>query len=479
MYDLIIRGGTVVDGSGAPRFRADVAVQDGRIAVIGPDLPVAARRVIDARDRIVTPGFIDCHTHDDTAVTSLSHMLPKLLQGVTTVIAGNCGIGAAPFTRVAAPPPLDLLDRRQIDTRSFAGFVDEVARQGLQVNIAYLAGLTTIRAEVMDDTGRAATADEIARMRALLADALQAGAIGASVGTYYPPARAADVDEVVAVCADLDPARHLIAAHLRDEGDKVLESMEEAVNMAGRLAVPLVISHHKLLGVANHGRSAQTLARLDEYARLQPVCMDCYPYAASSTMLDPAKADAATSVQVAWSTPYPEHAGRDLDEVAAHWQCTRAAAALRLAPGGAIYFSMSMQDVRAILSHPLTMVGSDGLPHDACPHPRLWGSFPRVLGRLVREERWLSLEAAVHKMTGLPAQRFALPGRGALVVGACADLVVFDEHRVLDVASYASPRQAPCGIEWVVLNGQVKVEAEEVAVAACGQLIRRAPGVAS
>ena len=473
MFDLIIRGGIVVDGSGGPRFRADVAVQDGRIAAIGPDLPVAARRVIDARERIVAPGFIDCHTHDDTAVTSLSHMLPKLLQGVTTVVAGNCGIGAAPFTRAVAPPPLDLLDRRQIDTRSFAGFVDEVERQGLQVNIAYLAGLTPIRAEVMDDPGRAATAEEISRMRALLADALRAGAIGASVGTYYPPARAADIDEVVAVCADLDPARHLITAHLRDEGDNVLESMEEAVQMAGRLEVPLVISHHKLLGVANHGRSVQTLARLDDYARLQPVCMDCYPYAASSTMLDPAKADAATSVQLAWSTPYPEHAGSDLDELAAQWRCTRAEAAMRLSPGGAIYFSMSMEDVRAILSHPLTMIGSDGLPHDACPHPRLWGSFPRVLGRLVREERWLSLEAAVHKMTGLPALRFALPGRGTVAIGACADLVVFDEHRVLDIASYASPRQAPCGIEWVVLNGQVKVEADEVGIVACGQLIRR------
>ena len=310
-------------------------------------------------------------------------------------------------------------------------------------------------------------------MRALLADALRAGAIGASVGTYYPPARAADIDEVVAVCADLDPARHLITAHLRDEGDNVLESMEEAVQMAGRLEVPLVISHHKLLGVANHGRSVQTLARLDDYARLQPVCMDCYPYAASSTMLDPAKADAATSVQLAWSTPYPEHAGSDLDELAAQWRCTRAEAAMRLSPGGAIYFSMSMEDVRAILSHPLTMIGSDGLPHDACPHPRLWGSFPRVLGRLVREERWLSLEAAVHKMTGLPALRFALPGRGTVAIGACADLVVFDEHRVLDIASYASPRQAPCGIEWVVLNGQVKVEADEVGIVACGQLIRR------
>ena len=180
-----------------------------------------------------------------------------------------------------------------------------------------------------------------------------------------------------------------------------------------------------------------------------------------------------SSSQVAWSSTRPEYAGWDLDDVAAELGCAREAAAERLMPGGAIYFSMDMGDVRAILSHPLAMVASDGLPHDTCPHPRLWGSFPRVLGRMVREDGWFSLETAVHKMTGLPAARFGLAGRGVLEPGGHADIVVFDADRVIDVASYASPRQAPCGIEWVLVNGEVKVARAEVAAAATGHVLRK------
>jgi N-acyl-D-amino-acid deacylase len=473
MLDLLIRGGEVVDGSGGRRFTADVAVRDGRIVGLGPNLPLPAQRVIDAAGRIVAPGFIDCHTHDDTAVNSLTHMVPKLLQGVTTVVAGNCGIGAAPATRSAVPPPLDLLDRRGFDTRSFATFIGQVEARRPQVNVAFFVGLTAVRVEVMDDTTRAATPAEIARMRDLVAGALEAGAIGASVGAYYPPAEACTLDEVLAVCAPLDPARHLMSVHLRDEGDEVLAAMEEAATAAARLKVPLVISHHKLIGRRNHGRSAETLRRIESYARAQAICMDCYPYAASSTMLDPERVDEARQVLVAWSTPHPEHAGRDLDELAAGMGCSRREAARRLLPGGGVYFSMDMADVKAILSHPLAMVASDGLPHDAQPHPRLWGSFPRVLGRLVREERWFPLETAVHKMTGLPAERFGLAGRGRVAEGAWADLVVLDEHRVMDIASYASPRQAPSGIESVIVNGRVKVDGAQVALPAHGRVLRR------
>jgi len=470
--DLLIRGGEVLDGTGEPRRLADVAVKAGRVVAVAPHLNWAAKHEIDATGKVVAPGFIDCHTHDDTAVCDVFRMESKLRQGVTTVVVGNCGISAAPLTRLHIPAPLDILDRRGIAAHSFSAFSAQLEQQRPHVNVAFFVGLTTVRVEVMEDTSRPASADEIERMRALVETGLQAGALGVSVGTYYPPAQASTVDEVVAACAGMQGGRHVMSVHLRDEGDRVLEAMEEATQTAARLNVPLVISHHKLSGAKNHGRSKETLARLEEYARLQPVCMDCYPYAASSTMLNPSKVDSASKVQVAWSTPYPQYAGHDLDEVALQWQCTRQEAAERLMPGGAIYFSMDMADVRAILSHPLTMVASDGLPHDTCPHPRLWGSFPRVLGRMVREDGWFSLETAIHKMTGLPATRFGLQHRGVLNEGAWADVVVFDAQRIIDLASYASPRQAPCGIDYVVVNGEVKVAGNTVNANAHGQLLR-------
>ncbi|MCU0951342.1 MAG: D-aminoacylase [Burkholderiaceae bacterium] len=469
--DLLIRGAMVFDGSGAPGQIADVAIAGDRIVAIGADLP-PARQQLAGEGRVLAPGFIDAHTHDDTALAEPLLMAPKLLQGVTTVITGNCGISAAPWSRPdRPPPPLDLLDRRGVDTASFAGYLDQLRRSPLQVNAAPLLGLTSVRAQVMDDTALRADAGEIERMQAVVAQALSAGAIGVSIGTYYPPARAADADEIVAVCAALDPARHRLTVHLRDEGDDVLAALDEAMSIASRLRVPLVVSHHKLMGTRNHGRARQTLGRIDHYARLAPVCLDCYPYAASSTMLNPAKAAACPRVIVTWSDAVPAQAGRDLDHIARDWGCSRSEAATRLLPGGAIYFAMDEADVRAILSHPLTMVGSDGLPHDRCPHPRLWGSFARVLGPLVRDAGWLSLPAAIHKMTGLPAERFGLTDRGALRVGALADLVLFDAARIADRATYALPTQPPVGIEAVIVNGRLRVRDGVLIGAGSGRLL--------
>lgn len=470
--DWLIRGGSVIDGSGAPAFAADVAVKDGRIEAIAKDLACEACHKVDAAGLTLAPGFIDSHTHDDTAVCSLDAIRAKLLQGVTTVVAGNCGISAAPFTRANPPPPLDLLDKRWFRFACYADFLAEVERVGPHLNVGYLVGHTTLRAQVMPVLRRKASAGETVQMAELLAEALEAGAIGASIGTYYPPAQAADADEIVAVCRPLDPAKHRLTVHLRDEADQIMESLREADQIAARLNVPLVLSHHKLAGQRNHGRSLETLAFIEAAARTRSVCIDCYPYEASSTMLFPKFAVEAQRVLVAWSDPHPEFAGWDLDDVGEALGCGRGEAAQLLSPGGGTYFSMNVADVRAILSHPLTSVVSDGLPHDRNPHPRLWGTFPRVLGRLARDGGWFSMETAVRKMTGLPAERFGLSERGVIREGAHADLVLFTASEVLDLADYADPKRPSRGISKVFVNGHLKVDDGRIAAMPNGSVLR-------
>jgi N-acyl-D-amino-acid deacylase len=295
---------------------------------------------------------------------------------------------------------------------------------------------------------------------------------------YYPPARAATAAEMVAVGAPLADGAGLLTMHIRDEGDAIEAALAEALAVGRSLNAPLVLSHHKLMGVANHGRSAQTLALIDAAVREhgQSVCLDCYPYTASSTMLLPERVALSREVQVTWSRAEPAAAGRLLSSLAQERGLPSEEMARRLAPGGAIYFAMSDEDVERILAHPLCMVGSDGLPHDAHPHPRLWGSFPRVLGHYARERRLLALEQAIHKMTGLPARRFGLAGRGLVQPGHAADLVLLDANTVRDEASFAEPRRAPQGIHRVWVNGRTVVEQGQTTGARPGALLLRRAG---
>ena len=292
-------------------------------------------------------------------------------------------------------------------------------------------------------------------MRRLLAQSLEEGAIGFSTGLFYDINSGADADEVVAL-AELVAARGgIYATHLRDEFAGVADSLREAFDTGSRARVPVVVSHHKCAMPENWGRSRETLAMIAEAARRQPVSLDAYPYTAGSTILDPAKLRDDVRTLVTWSTPHPEMGGRDLADIARDWGCSAVEAARRLLPAGAIYFQMDEGDVRAILSFPLTMIGSDGLPHDSHPHPRLWGTFPRVLGHYARDLGLFSLEEAVHKMTGLTASRFGLAGRGLLREGHAADLVVFDPARIRDMATYEAPTEPAEGIAWVIVNGVV------------------------
>src|SRR6266571_4267232 len=458
-FELLIRNATVIDGTRAPRFAADIGVSAGKISRIGK-LKEKGQIEIDASGKIAAPGFIDAHTHDDRLMLSAPDMAPKVSQGVTTVIAGNCGVSLAPAPRgmpKPVTPPLDLMDAEGgwFHFPKFRDYVDELRAHPPATNCALLVGHTMLRVQTMSDLERPANPGEIKKMREMVDEALAAGAIGFSTGLHYEPARAAPTEEVIEVCRPLSKRQALYCTHMRDEGDKVVDSLEETFRIGRTLGVPVVISHHKVVGKPNFGRSAETLPIIEKAMRSQKIGLDCYPYCASSTILSFSRVGVASKVLVTWSKPHPEFSGMELNEIASKLKVSVEECVKQLLPAGAIYFSMEEQDVQRILSFDPTMIGSDGLPHDAAPHPRLWGTFPRVLGHYARGLGLFSLEIAVHKMTGLTAKTFGLADRGVLKQGFAADIVVFDENEIDEAASFERPIQPARGIATVIVNGAV------------------------
>ncbi len=474
-FDLLIEGGTVIDGTKAPRFDADIGIVAGRIAAIGALSGHEAAQRIDARGRIVAPGFIDAHTHDDLAVLRRPDMDFKVSQGVTTVVSGNCGISPAPLeTDTPTPQPISLaVGDDGLRFASFAAYVAAMRLSPAALNVAPLLGHTTLRARCVADLQCAATPAEIGAMRAHVQEALDAGAIGVSTGTYYPPAAAATTEEIIEVCRPLSGSGGVYATHMRDEQDAVLQSLDETFRIGRELGVPVVVSHHKVTGTANWGRSVETLARISAAMQCQCVALDCYPYTAGSTMLhnDPVRLQGR--VLIAHSEPQPQMAGRELDDIAREWGCDKLEAVRLLQPASAIYFMMDEADVQRILAYEHTMIGSDGIPLGERPHPRLWGTFPRVLGHYSRTLNLFPLETAVWKMTGLTARNFGLEDRGTLAEGAAADLVVFDADSVIDTATYDDPQRAAAGIEQVLVAGVPVWQQGRPTGARPGQVLRR------
>ncbi len=473
--DLVIRNARLIDGSGAPSQVGDLAVADDRIVALGALDGTRGAREIDAVGKALAPGFIDPHTHDDRALLSDPLMRCKVSQGVTTVVAGNCGVSLAPLDiGQRPPPPLDLVCA---DPKGFFGdfgaYLKALDAAPPALNMVGQVGHASLRLGAMDRLDRAATGAEIKAMREALEAALEAGAVGLSTGLFYKPARAAPTEEVVELAKALNAYQAMHSTHMRDEGDHIMDSLAETFRIGREARVPVVISHHKCAGQRNFGRMRETLPRIDKARASQAVGLDAYPYIAGSTTLDSGRALDAVRVLVTWSGPHPEAQGRDLDEIAAEMGLTRDETVAALLPAGGIFFMMDEADVRKALAYPHTMIGSDGLPHDAHPHPRLWGTFPRVLGHYVREVGLFSLEEAVRKMTSLTARQFGLKDRGVLREGAYADLVLFDPETVRDRATFEDPKQPAAGIEAVWVNGRTVWEGGAHTGARPGRALRR------
>lgn len=474
--DHVLRNLTIYDGSGQPPRQGGIAVTGDRISSVVPNDrqdELQGHVDVDMKGWAVAPGFIDAHTHDDRIVIDAPDMLPKISQGVTTVVVGNCGISLAPVMFNSDPPaPMNLLGGREAyEFPTFAAYADTLAQQRPAVNVVALIGHSALRLRTMKDIGAKASAAEVTEMQGFAREAMARGAAGFSTGLFYPTNAAADRDEVAAIARVFSELGGVYATHMRDEMDNVLASIDESLNTSADAGIPLVISHHKCAHPRNWGRTKDTLKVLEAAAMERPVNVDVYPYTAGSTNL---RADLVTDefpISITWSKRHPEVAGRMLTEIAAEWKCSLHEAARRLDPAGAIYFQMEEADVRRVMCSPISMIGSDGLPHDQHPHPRLWGTFPRVIGHYAREIGLFPIETAIHKMTGLTARVFKLKDRGVIREGAFADLVVFNPRTIKDRATYDSPLLPSEGIEHVYVNGKLSFSKAGVAGGRAGRLI--------
>lgn len=468
--DIIFRNADIIDGTGGPRRKGDVAVTGDRIAAIGELSEMAGGREEDCSGLAVAPGFIDPHVHNDLAVFTHPDMASVVSQGVTTIINGNCGFSLAPLTAPdPVPQPLRMLFGLNAPRfASFGEYRDRLRAEPPAVNSGCLVGHGTLRVNEVADLERAADETELRAMSRALDKALAEGGIGLSTGPFYAPARASSTHELTQMARVARQHGKLYVTHMRDEGDRVVEAVEETLEIGRNSCCGVHISHHKCAGVANFGVSVRTLEMIDAAMKLQDVGLDTTPWTASSTILNSGRHRQAERVIVAESEPFPEHTGRDLADVAAEWGVDLDEAVERLLPATGIFFIMDEQDVQRILSYQHTMICSDGIAGGTHPHPRVWGTFPRVLGHYARDVGLFSLEEGVRRMTSLTADRFGLKERGRLRAGHFADIVVFNPATISERATYEKPVQPAEGIASVYVNG--------TAVWKCGEITGSRPG---
>lgn len=484
-HDLVYRDATVYDGTGAPPVVADVAVDGGLVAEVGT-VDGAGRREVAAGGLALTPGFIDVHTHDDFAALHHPDMAFKSAGGVTTCVVGNCGLGAAPHDAAARLGRAFHPGATVPDYHGYAGYLGLLDEQPPGVNIAVLAGHGTIRLDAMGTDPGPPSESQMRQMKASLAEAVEAGVVGLSTGLIYEPGRHATTDELIELASELTGTGCLYATHMRDEGTGLLTSVEEALRIGREADIAVQISHHKASGRSAWGLVRESLALIDQArSNGQVVYADQYPYTAGSTVLsatlgwleDDSGVGPADLV-VASCPTRPAWEGRSIEDLAEEMDLAPPAAAravLEVEPDTTVIIhSISEDDVRVVMVHPSTMIGSDGIPTlDAKPHPRLSSTFARVLGHYGRELGLFDMAEAIHRMTGLAAEAFGLDGRGHIGVGACADLVLFDPDAIVDRATFDNPLVMPAGIAEVVVNGQVVVSDGAHTGARPGRALRR------
>lgn len=453
--DLKFENARIIDGTGGASVQADLAITGDRITAMGRLDNVDPATRIDATDLVLAPGFIDAHTHDDRALIAYPDMSAKVSQGVTTVVTGNCGISIAPLVDREPVPPLNLLgESDEWRFPDFDAYAEKMDRSPAAINSVMLTGHSTLRVGTMDSLDRPATTREIDKMVETLGKTLSCGCVGLSTGLAYPPAINAPTEEVIELARVAGDFGRLYTTHMRDEETRLLESVEETIRIGREGEVSTVISHHKVCGRANWGDTRESLKLIAQAREHQTIDCDVYPYTASSTVLLKEFVHRADRVMVTWSKSHPQFNTRDLDDIAAEMGCDIPTAIDRLQPAGAIYFQMSDEDLERVLQFEGAMIGSDGLPHDEHPHPRLWGTFPKVLGHYARDRGLFSMEEAVHRMTGKTASVFGLTDRGVIRPGGFADLVLFDPKTIIDKADYESPEQPSVGVHEVYVNGK-------------------------
>lgn len=509
MADLLVSNARIVDGTGAPARPGSVVVTGDLIErILPPDAPEPGAVVrFEAAGRVAAPGFVDVHSHSDVTPFVEPTMDSMLRQGVTTLVVGNCGGSAFPFA--GADDAAGLAGAAGMDLGppwgTFAEYLERVEACRPALNLAALVGHGTLREATMADQRRAPTREELTSMRRTLEGALEQGAVGLSSGLIYAPGLHATTEEIISLASALGPSQGLYASHVRGEGETVLGAVAECIEIGRRAGVPAHVSHLKVEGRSMWGRAGDLLALIDdERATGAHVTADQYPYTAwetelsstlppwvtpaelASTMTDPARRERlrrsihegepgleSVGPGVGWDRilvgshmPEPGLTGRSIAGLAEERgvETFEVIAQLILADPhtGMLGHAMHEEDVRAIVARRDVFVATDGLAVSPggplgpfAVHPRYYGTFPRMLGRYTRDESLLPLEAAVRKMTSLPADRFSLAGRGRIEPGAFADLVVFDPERVIDRATYEEPHTFPDGIELVVVNGRV------------------------
>ncbi|MGF7031102.1 N-acyl-D-amino-acid deacylase [Paenibacillus mucilaginosus] len=527
MLDLILRNGRVIDGSGNPWFLGDVGIKDGRIAAAGR-VDLEARSVIDVHRQVIAPGFIDGHCHSDLMLLDHPHSEIKLSQGVTAEVVGNCGLAPAPLVPERAEllqsyvqPVLGRTDWAW-PWETLPGYMDTLARCGPSSHVATYAAHGALRIAVMGFDNRPAAPHELERMKQLLAEGMQAGAIGLSIGLLYAPGSYTSKEELAELCSVLPRYGGLFSTHIRGEGSSLLPSVREVIWIAEKAGVPLHISHLKAAGRRSWGQVLEAVEEIENArARGLDVTCDVYPYAAGSTTLttvlppwvlergiegaletfrDPAMRkrirEELAEEQEDWDNLVCSTGWDSVVISAMHTEAGRAlegrsiadiAAARGLPPADAmmdllleeegrisiVYFHMSDDDVREVVRYDKSLIASDSLTCETGkPHPRLYGTFPRLFAKYVREERALSLEQAVRKVTSFPVQRFKLGKRGLLVPGYAADITVFDPETIQDRATYQDPRQFPAGISHVLVGGSPTLQDGAHTRARAGSLIR-------
>ena len=529
-YDVLIQNGTIIDGSGRARYKADLAIKGDRIARIGNLKGATAARVIDAKGLIVAPGFIDMLGQSETFVLIDNRAMSKVMQGITTEVTGE-GESVSPMSERLIKEQEDFYRRYNLDVdwRSLDGYFRRLEKQRIGVNMATFVGATQVRAYVIGFDNRAPTAAELDQMKQLVADAMRDGALGLSTSLQYVPARFAKTDEIVELAKVARQYGGIYITHQRSEANALDESLKEVFEIARRAKIPTEIWHLKTAYAKNWGRMPEVLGKIRQ-ARSQglDITADVYPYIAGSTALSacipPWALEGGTAKMLErlhdpntrarlkneistdsrdWENIYlgsggaqgvligsvltPElkwARGKRISEIAKEQNKDPIDAIFDLiladkGQTGAIYFMMNERDLRAAMLAPFVSFctdtgarATDGPLSGAMSHPRGWGSYPRILGRYVRDDRLMTLERAIHKMTGMPAKRVGLRDRGLLRQGMYADITIFDPQTVLDRATFENPNQYPVGIEYVIVNGEISVDQGKRTPALAGRPLR-------